>query len=154
MKYPSQKILTIIVFSLIGLLWTAVALMEPRSEDWLTDLSLILTFLAIFVLGFTVGTYGTYSENRLRIVQFFVFRKEISINEITWIGYRPTWKFQPIARSLYIVQEINGVKCKSLEFKNSIFSEKTLAQITKDLKVSNPTIALDDPAKSLLKTTA
>lgn len=150
-KYPSQKIHTIITFSVIGSLWIFVSLLEPRSENWLLAIIAFILFLVFFVGGFTWGSYGVYAEKTVTSVQFFVFQKRISAREITWIAYRPTWKFQEWARSVYIVKEINGTQVTTLEFKNSIFSEETLAKLIRDLKKDNPAIILDEHAQELIQ---
>lgn len=123
----------------------------PYSQLW--DF-IIISFLIFWylILDCTIGTYGLLDKEKkvLSRTDYFFYTKKLNVKDIHTIYYRPTWIIGGIARSLYIIGNVDG-KEKVIEFPNVGWYEKVLVQIVTDLKQMNPSIQLDEPTEALLK---
>jgi len=150
MKYKTEWRSVLLVFGIPAVLGTLVPLMEPRSEYWLEAILLFDGWIILVVIAITIGSYVTIAESQLKSVFFFVYRPYTKVEDIQQIFYLPTWKFQELARSLYVTSYSRGQR-KTIELKNSMFTELTLGKIAYDLKKINPRIELDVYTEKLMK---
>lgn len=108
--------------------------------------------IAIGVICATVFSYARIEGKTLKFMYFLYQRRTIDIDSITEINDQSTYKIAKSQfRSLYLFyKDKNGVK-KWIEFRITIFPEKTLGRLIKDLKAINPRIELNTYAEKLMK---
>ena len=111
-----------------------------------------LGFIGFGVLLMTVFSYVSISGTTLKFVWLLFSRRTIDINSITDINDQPTFKVaKGKFRSLYIFYRDEKGNTKYIELRITIFPEKTLGRLIKDLKEINPRIELNKYAEKLMQ---
>ena len=147
---------TISVTILIGLAIILFGLYSTTQENGHQDAFLNAALIAIIpiVFGILLATKFSYAEisgTTLKFVYLLFYRRNIDIDSITEINDQPTYKAgKNLFRSLYIFYKEKGEK-KYIELRITIFPEKTLGRLIKDLKVVNSNIELNDYSEKLIK---
>ena len=111
----------------------------------------MLLLLALFwTLGAEaiIGSYAVLNGTKFCVTSYFFIKQCLKVDEITFIGYLPTWKIGQTSRSVYVVKEESDKKI-SLQMTNVGYQERTLAQVITDLKSANSKIILDEHAITL-----
>jgi hypothetical protein len=142
-----------ITFALLVGLWIFFAYFEAMKGTLLVGSLFVAIPIGIGVLLATVFSYATIEGEMLRYMYFFYLRRTIDINSITDINDQPTYKAaKGQFRSLYIFYKDKKGDNKWIEFRITIFPEKTLGMLIKDLKEINPHIELNKYAEKLMQT--
>lgn len=112
--------------------------------------------IAVVPIGFglllaTKYTYVTITDTELKIVNFLFYRRTLDISSITEINDQPTFKMAKGSfRSLYIFYKNKEGEIKWIELRITIYPEKTLGKLIKDLKQINPDIKLNTYSEKLM----
>ncbi|OGZ43264.1 MAG: hypothetical protein A3J55_02625 [Candidatus Ryanbacteria bacterium RIFCSPHIGHO2_02_FULL_45_17b] len=154
-KYTTDWKGTITIFAIIAI-FNAVTFYWNKNPT-LPLLKVIIGLVAWFVfVGFgillmTVYSYASISGNTLKYVWLFFSRRTIDINSITEINDQPTFKVAKSQfRSLYVFYTDKNGDTKWIELRITIFPEKTLGRLIKDLKAINPRIELNKYSQKLM----
>lgn len=108
--------------------------------------------IAIGVLCATVFSYAAIDGRTLRYMYFLYQRRTIDIDSITDINDQPTYKVaKGQFRSLYVFYKDKKGDTKWIEFRITIFPEKTLGKLIKELKRINPRIELNAYSRKLME---
>ena len=113
----------------------------------------MLLLLALFwTLGAEaiIGSYAVLSGTKFCVTSYFFIKQCLKVDEISFVGYLPTWKVGQTSRSVYVVREENTKKI-SLQMTNVGYREETLAEVITDLKNANAKIVLDRHAIALVQ---
>jgi hypothetical protein len=87
---------------------------------------------------------------------YCIFRKRLKVSDLSHVLYQPTWRgvsslsAATNMRSLHIVKHSGGWK-DTISLTNGLFREEDLADIARRLKRLNPSLELDEHAKSPIK---
>ncbi|MDB5225182.1 MAG: hypothetical protein JWL87_134 [Candidatus Adlerbacteria bacterium] len=133
----------------------AFTLYLNRNPDLGTDVAIKglliwVIFWAFFLLITTCYSYASITNNTLTYVYLFFYRRTVNIDSITEINDQATYKTAKGSfRSLYIFYKDQDGSIKYIEFRITLFSEKTLGRLVKDLKQLNPNIELSGYAEKL-----
>jgi len=108
-------------------------------------------FIIVVILFVMIFSYAVIEGKTLRFVWLFFSRRTIDIHSITEINDQPTYKVAKGSfRSLYIFYTDKNGDTKWIEFRITIFPEKTLGMLIKDLKKINPRIELNKYSQKLM----
>ncbi len=111
---------------------------------------MMTAFLAVVVLLITWLSYASISGAKPKFVYLLFYRRTIDIHSITEINDQPTYKAaKSMFRSLYIFYKEKG-DIKWIELRITIFPEKTLGKLIKELKHINPHIDLNTYSQKLM----
>lgn len=144
---------TIVIVSVIGfiLLISDSISKYPDRVVLSADISFLLFFTLILII-ITKYSYAEISGSTLRFVYTLYIRRTISIYSITEINDQPTYKIGGnLFRSLYIFYKDKNGKIKWIELRITIFPERTLGKLIKDIKTINPKIELNKYAQGLME---
>lgn len=109
-------------------------------------------FWGFILLISTKYSYAAISGSTLKFVYILFIRRTIDISSITEINDQSTYKVAKGAfRSLYIFYKDKKNNTKYIELRITIFPEKTLGKLIKNLKEVNPKIELNRYAEKLLQ---
>src|SRR3989344_4277925 len=124
----------------------------PKYPD-LVAIKADLFFLVVWgfiVLISTRYSYVATKDSTLKFVYILFIRRTIDINSITGIKDESSYKVaKGQFRSLYIFYKDKTGDTKWVELRITIFPEKTLGRLVKDLKEINPRIELNKYAQKL-----
>ena len=154
-KYTTDwKGLSIFFFGL-AILYAAILFFQRNpslgTREIIIGLVAWLAFIGFGVLLMTVFSYALISGNTLKYVWLLFLRRTIDIDSITDINDQPTFKVaKGQFRSLYIFYRDKTGETKWIEFRITIFPEKTLGKLIKDLKQINPRIELNKYSQKLM----
>lgn len=143
-----------IIFLIGYIIWVLGAKSIAFSDQVFVNASLGMALLLVVVaLLFTRLSYVSISGTTLKFVDIFFIRRTVDINSITEINDQPTFKMAKGAfRSLYIFYKNNEGKIKWIELRITIYPEKTLGKLIKDLMQFNPNIKLNTYSEKLMRT--
>jgi hypothetical protein len=111
--------------------------------------AMFITTVILFVMIFS---YAAIEGRTLKFVWLFFLRRTIDIDSITEIIDQPTFKVAKSQfRSLYLFYKNRRGDTKSIQFRITIFPERTLGKLIRDLKHVNPSIELDAYSKRLIE---
>ncbi len=111
----------------------------------------IVIFFTFVILLITLFSYASITNTTLKFVYLLFYRRTIDINSITEINDQPTYKAAKKSfRSLYIFYKDKNNAPKYIELRITIFPEKTLAALIKELKRINPRIELNKYSEKLM----
>ena len=114
-----------------------------------------LFFLIVWSLILLVSTRYSYliiTGTTLQSVYILFIRRTIDINAIIEITDEATYKVAKSQfRSLYIFYKNTSGELKWIELRVTIFPEKTLGRLVKDLKTINPRIELNKYTEKLMR---
>ena len=112
----------------------------------------VAVFATSVVLFLTIFSYASVSGKTLKFVWLFFSRHIIDIDSITDINDQGTFKIAKSQfRSLYVFYDDKSGDKKWIEFRITIFPEKTLGKLIKELKTINPHIKLNRYAEKLMQ---
>lgn len=155
-KYTANWIGTTFVF-VIGLaIWVFGSYLQTQESSFsgnvFPGIELIAaTFITVVILFVMVFSYAAIEGKTMRFVWLFFSRRTIDIDSITDINDQPTFKVAKSQfRSLYIFYKDKEGEIKWIEFRITIFPEKTLGRLIKDLKQINPKIKLNKYSQKLM----
>jgi len=121
-------------------------------EGLYSALPFITIPIVLVMILTTAYSYASISDTTLKFVWLFFSRRTIDINSITDINDQPTFKVaKGKFRSLYIFYRDEKGNTKYIELRITIFPEKTLGRLIKDLKEINPRIELNKYAEKLMQ---
>lgn len=151
-RYPFDRTVAITGFLLLSV--ASISAIVGHGDFRITD-PIIILFIGFPLFVLVTSTYGTYAdldETRrvLSRTNGFVDKKILKLNEIKELKYQPTWKVGSSNRSLYVIGVHNGLQ-KIIDFPNLGFSEKTIAQIARDLKAVIPALRTDPETEALIE---
>lgn len=155
-KYTTDWKGTTIIFVIAVGIWILGAYLRVQegtfSEEAFPVAVLIVAIpIALGVVCATVFSYAAIDGKTLRYMYFLYQRRTIDINSITEINDQPTYKVvKSQFRSLYIFYKDKNSETKWIEFRITIFPEKTLGRLIKDLKQINPRIELNKYSQKLM----
>lgn len=155
-KYTTNWIGTITIFGVLAV-FNAITFYLNRnpampSSKVIIGLIAWFIFISIGILIMTVFSYVSISDNILKYVWLFFSRRTIDIRSITSIGDQATFKVaKGQFHSLYIFYKDKCGDAKWIELRITIFPEKTLGALIKELKKINPRIELNKYAEKLMK---
>jgi hypothetical protein len=142
-----------IVFAVGLAIWTIGAAMEAKEGTLATAAFGMTTLLTVVVLLITWLSYATIPGHTLQFVYLLFYRRTIDIRDITEIDDQPTYKVGKSSfRSVYIFYETRNKEIKYIELRVTIFPEKTLGRLIRDLKHLNPKIKLNGYCEKLGRT--
>ncbi|HLC49426.1 MAG TPA: hypothetical protein VJI96_03520 [Candidatus Andersenbacteria bacterium] len=124
-----------------------------HSEDTFWG-GVLITFIPIAfgVLLATRYSYAAIDGMTLKFVYLLFYRRTIDIRSITEINDQSTYKVgKSIFRSLYIFYKDKNNLVKWIELRITIFPEKTLGKLIKNLKEINPGIELNKYSEKLMR---
>lgn len=155
-KYTTDWRATIITFGILAVCSASIFYLTRNPEmsvlGVIIGLAAWFVFVALGVLFMTVFSYASISERTLKYVWLFFLRRTINIDSITDISDQPMFKVvKSQFRSLYIFYNDKSGDKKWIEFRITIFPEKTLGRLIKDLKNINPNIKLNTYSEKLIK---
>jgi hypothetical protein len=135
----------IIVIGVIIFLLTVLGSIPKYSDVAVIKADLFfLIFWGFVLLISTKYSYVDITGSTLKFVYVLFIRRTIDINPITAINDQPTYKVVKGAfRSLYIFYKGKNDLTKWIELRITIFPEKTLGKLIRDLKQINPRIELN-----------
>lgn len=108
-----------------------------------------------FLIILTKYSYASITGTTLKFVYLLFYRRTIDINSITEINDQPTYKAAKKSfRSLYIFYKDKNDEPKYIELRITIFPEKTLGKLIKELKRINPRIELNKYSQKLMDSTS
>lgn len=113
--------------------------------------------MAVIPIGFGVllatrYSYAAIDDTTLKFVYLLFYRRTVDIPSITEINDQPTYKAaKSMFRSLYIFYKDKSGIDKWIELRITIFPEKTLGKLIKDLKIINPQIELNQYSQKLME---
>ena len=111
-----------------------------------------IAFMGFGILLMTMFSYVSISDTKLKFIWLLFSRRTIDIDSITDINDQSTFKVAKSQfRSLYIFYKNKSNDTKWIEFRITIFPEKTLGRLIKDLKSINPDIKLNNYAEKLMR---
>jgi hypothetical protein len=144
------KIAIVFAVGLAG--WVLIGITEAVNTGVFVKSSLGATALvSMIALLITRLTYASISGTILRYVDLFFSRRIIDINSITEINDQSTYKVAKSQfRSLYIFYNNRG-ETEWIELRITIFPEKELGRLIKDLKEINPRIELNQYCQKLME---
>lgn len=124
---------------------------EKGHQDAFINAALIAIIpISLGVLLATRFSYAEVSGNTLKFVYLLFYKRTIDIHSVTEINDQPTYKAgKSMFRSLYIFYKDNNGLKKWVELRISIFPEKALGRLIKDLKAVNPSIELNKYSEKL-----
>lgn len=148
-----KTIISVIGAILIILVWSDYAQIQEGIYSRNTFLGGVLIEVIPIAFGVLLATrysYASITDTTLKFVYLLFYRRTIDINSITEINDQPTYKAgKGMFRSLYIFYQKNdGVKY--IELRITIFPEKTLGALIKELKRINPRIELNKYSQKLM----
>ena len=148
-KYSSNKNIWWFFF-VFGILVFLILVIPPDNLD--TVIGALIFLVLVWIIGFIIVnfTYATLNDGRLFYTNQLIFRQKVDVIKIISISYLPTWKIQQEKICSFFIHYEQGLLGK-MEFKNSVFSEKTLGELAHDLKHANPHITLDAKATKLMR---
>jgi hypothetical protein len=154
-KYAANWAGTTFIF-VIGLgIWILGSYLQMQESTFsgggFPGIELIAAASIIAVILFVmIFSYAVIEGNTLKFVWLFFLRRTIDIDSITHINDQNTFKIAKSQfRSLYIFYKDKAGDTKSIEFRITIFPERTLGLLVKDLKAINPRIELNAYAEKL-----
>ena len=151
-KYYTDWKTIIIVFAIGLALWIFGALGKAKGVVLLNGSLMVGIPIALIALLSTKYSYVAISGNTLKFVYVLFYRRTIDINSITEINDQPTYKAAKSEfRSLYIFYKDKNDTIKWIELRITIFPEKTLGRLIKDLKQINPRIELNKYSQKLME---
>ena len=151
-KYYTDWKTIIIVFAIGLALWIFGASGKAEGVVLLNGSLMVGIPIALIALLSTKYSYVSISGNTLKFVYVLFYRRTIYINSITEINDQPTYKAAKSAfRSLYIFYKDKNDTIKWIELRITIFPEKTLGRLIKDLKQINPRIELNKYSQKLME---
>jgi len=141
-----------IVFAIILAGWIISARTQAINTEVFINASLGMTvLLTVITLLITWLSCVFISGTTLKFVYLLFYRRTIDINSITEINDQPTYKVAKGSfRSLYIFYTDKNGEIKWIEFRITIFPEKTLGKLIKELKAINPRIELNKYSQKLM----
>lgn len=155
-KYRTDWKTIIVVIGVSLSLWILGNYMQvqegilPRDSFFGGVLIVVIPILLGILLG-TIYSYAIIEGVTLRFVYFLFYRRTIDIKSITEINDQPTYKIAKSSfRSLYIFYKDSNGATKWIELRITIFPEKTLGELIKDLKRINPRIELNTYSQKLM----
>ena len=151
-KYRTDWKIVIVVAVALAI-WILGARAEAVNKQVFINASLGMTaLLTIATLLVTQLSYASISGTTLKFVYILFYRRTIDINSITEINDQPTYKVaRGMFRSLYIFYKDKEGAIKWIELRITIFPEKTLGMLIKDLKAINPRIELNKYSEKLME---
>lgn len=156
-KYTANWAGTTLVF-VIGLgIWIFGSYLQVQegsfSGSTFPGIELVAATAIIAVILFTMMfSYAVIEGKTLKFVWLFFSRRTIDIDSITEINDQSTFKVAKSQfRSLYIFYKDKTGDIKWIEFRITIFPERTLGRLIKDLKAINPRIELNKYAEKLMQ---
>jgi len=97
-------------------------------------------------------SYAAVTGTTLKFIYLLFYRRTVDISSITEINDQPTYKVAKSAfRSLYVFYKDKNRRTKWIQLRITIFPEKALGNLIKDLKAINPHIELNKYAEKLMK---
>lgn len=155
-EYTTDWKATIVIFSVVAIVAATGFYLEKNPTMDFPEVAIGLVvwfgFVGSAILLATKYSYASISDTSLRFVYLFFYRRTIDINFIIEISDQPTYKVaKSHFRSLYIFYKGKNGDTKWIELRITIFPEKTLGKLIKDLKEINPRIELNSYAEKLMK---
>ncbi|OGF64030.1 hypothetical protein A2Z53_00055 [Candidatus Giovannonibacteria bacterium RIFCSPHIGHO2_02_42_15] len=156
-KYTTDWKGIIIVFGvgIIGLIFSLYLGVQEGTfakKAFVGSIAIVTVPVLFAVILMTVYSYASISGTTLTFVWLLFSRRTININSITDINDQPTFKAaRNQFRSLYIFYKDETGEIKWIELRITIFPEKTLGKLIKDLKAINPRIELNKYAEKLMQ---
>ena len=156
-KYTADWMGTTLIF-IIGLgIWVFGSYLQMQersfSDSTFPGVELVAaTFITAVILFTMIFSYAAIEGKTLKYIWLFFSRRTIDINSITDINDQPTFKAAKRQfRSLYIFYKDKSGVTKWIELRITIFPEKTLGRLIKDLKHINPKIELNKYSQKLME---
>lgn len=144
----------IAIIFLIGLaIWAwGIGGQAPNRTVYINAVLMATVIFTTIILLTMWLSYAMVSDNTLKFVYLLFYRRTIDIHSITAINDQPTYKgAKGVFRSLYIFYKDRGLT-KYIELRITIFPEKTLGELIKELKRINPHIELNKYSQKLMDT--
>lgn len=156
-KYTANWMGTTLIF-VIGLgIWVFGSYLQMQersfSDSTFPGIELLAAAFITAVILFTMKfSYAAIEGKTLKYIWLFFSRRTIDIDSITNINDQATFKVAKSQfRSLYVFYKDKIGDTKWIEFRITIFPEKTLGRLIKDLKAINPRIELNKYAEKLMQ---
>src|SRR3989344_4374051 len=144
-KYYTDRRGVIILGALVFLLVVGSSIPKyPDPNAIKSDIlfSVVWTFILLIT---SIYSYASITGSTLKFVYILFIRRTININLITEIKDSATYRIAKSQfRSLYIFYKDKNDGVKWIELRITIFPEKTLGKLIKDLKSINPNIELNN----------
>lgn len=150
-KYTTDWRGITIAFTILVALWIFFASLEAKEGTMLIGSLIVAIPIGIGVILATIFSYVAIDGQTLKFMYFLYHRRTIDINSITEINDQPTYKVaKGQFRSLYIFYTDKNGETKWIEFRITVFPEKTLGKLIRDLKQINPRIELNKYSQKLM----
>jgi hypothetical protein len=152
---PSKKwylpIGVILGLMLLALIYSVVRypMVNNSPGAILLDLCLALGLL-FYILFPAFGMFVSIDDRTLVRTDYFILKKQISINDISDIDYVPTFVAGKTNRTLTIIARENET-VKKITMSCPAFTERTLVEVINALKKSKPNIHVSTDAEVLLR---